>query len=164
MYLVRAFAVAVRSTANPRSRYTLRGYIHYVDRHIRFVSPSRPQYTLRRESQQRLNAVGLAKALLHRAIVTLQLFELTSRGFAVFTAFATLAAPSIKDPSAPNIGRNDNAGPPRFAVGSPLFRRLFSHRFFLRFHANLDLSFHRCPDSSCGGSLTQSRISRSDAS
>jgi len=33
----------------------------YVDRHVRFVPPSRPQYTLRRESQQRSNAVGLAK-------------------------------------------------------------------------------------------------------
>ena len=29
--------------------------------HLRFVPPSWPQYTLRRESQQRYNAVGLAK-------------------------------------------------------------------------------------------------------
>ena len=37
-----------------------------------------------------------------------------------FTAFATLAAPPIKNPSAPNIGRNGNA-PPRFVVGSIRF-------------------------------------------
>ena len=36
------------------------------------------------------------------------------------TAFATLAAPPIKDSSALNIGRNGNA-PPRFAVGSIRF-------------------------------------------
>ncbi|KYN42434.1 hypothetical protein ALC56_03138 [Trachymyrmex septentrionalis] len=40
------------------------------------------------------------------------------------TAFATLAAPPIKDPSAPNIGRNGNA-PPRFAVGSIRFFVVF---------------------------------------
>jgi len=56
--------------------------------------------------------------LFHRAIMMLQFFELTSHGFAV--AFATLPAPPIKDPSAPNIGRNSNA-PPRFAVGSIRF-------------------------------------------
>jgi len=71
-----------------------------------------------------------------------------------FTAFATLAAPPIKDPSAPNIGRNGNTPPPRFAVGSiSLFRRLFPRRFFFQFHAHADLGFHRCPDSGCGGSL-----------
>jgi len=43
-----------------------------------------------------------------------------------FTAFATLAAPPIKDPSEPNIGRNGNT-PPRFAVGSIRF----SDAFFL---------------------------------
>jgi len=36
-------------------------YIHYVDRHVRFVPPSQPQYTLRREFQQRSNAVGFTK-------------------------------------------------------------------------------------------------------
>ncbi|KYN11073.1 hypothetical protein ALC57_16774 [Trachymyrmex cornetzi] len=46
-----------------------------------------------------------------------------------FTAFATLATPPIKDPSAPSIGRNDNA-PPRFAVGSI---RFFIAFFFIVF-------------------------------
>ena len=36
-------------------------YVHYIDRHIRFVLSSRSQYTLRRESQQRSNAVGFVK-------------------------------------------------------------------------------------------------------
>ncbi|KYN29288.1 hypothetical protein ALC57_01277, partial [Trachymyrmex cornetzi] len=44
--------------------------------------------------------------LFHRAIVTLQLFELMPRGFAVVHRFATLAALPIKDPRAPSIGRN----------------------------------------------------------
>ncbi|EGI69382.1 hypothetical protein G5I_01886 [Acromyrmex echinatior] len=64
----------------------------------------------------------------HHAIITLQLFELTSRGFAILT-FATLAAPPIKDPSAPNIGKNGNA-PPRFAIGSI---RFFVAFFFVVF-------------------------------
>jgi len=40
--------------------YTDNVYVHYVDRHIRFV-PFSPQYTFRRESQQRSNAIGLVK-------------------------------------------------------------------------------------------------------
>jgi len=80
-----------------------------------------------------------------------------------FTAFATLAAPPIKDPSEPNIGRNGNA-PPRFAVGSIRFSdAFFLVVFFFDFMFMPILAF-RCPDGSCGGSLAQSRISRSDAS
>jgi len=60
VYCVRAFAVAVRARGNV-TLYADNVYIHYVDQHIRFVPPSRPQYTLRRESQQRSNAIGLAK-------------------------------------------------------------------------------------------------------
>ena len=60
---VRAFVIAVRArgyvTLYVDNADTL--YIHYVNRHVRFVPPSRPQYTLRRESQQRSNTVGLAK-------------------------------------------------------------------------------------------------------
>ena len=46
-----------------------------------------------------------------------------------------------------------------------LFCRLFPHRLLLRIHAHADLGlgFHCCLDDSCGGSLAQSRISRSDA-
>ena len=93
--------------------------------------------------------------LLYRAIMTLQLFELTSYGFAVISL--------IKDLSAPNIGRNGNA-PPRFAVGS--IRFFIAFFLFLRFHAHADLGlgFHHCPEGSCGGSLAQSRIFHSDAS
>jgi len=58
-----------------------------------------------------------------------------------FTAFATLAAPPIKDPSAPNIDRNGNA-PPRFAVGSiRFFVAFFFVVFFFRFHAHADWSW-----------------------
>jgi len=39
-------------------------YVHYVDRQVRFVLSSRPQYTFRRKSQQWFNAVGLAKVYL----------------------------------------------------------------------------------------------------
>ena len=60
MYRVRAFAVAVRARGHV-ILYADNVYIHYVDRHVRFVPSSRSQHTLRRESQQRSNAVGLAK-------------------------------------------------------------------------------------------------------
>jgi len=53
-----------------------------------------------------------------------------------FTAFATLAASLIKDLSAPNIGRNDNA-PPRFAVGNIRFFVAFFLLLLLRFHAHV---------------------------
>ena len=46
-----------------------------------------------------------------------------------FTAFAMLATPPIKDPSAPNIGKNGTA-PSRFAVGSI---RFFVTFFFVVF-------------------------------
>ncbi|EGI57483.1 hypothetical protein G5I_14474 [Acromyrmex echinatior] len=42
-----------------------------------------------------------AAVLFHRAVVMLQLLELMS-ALLSFTAFATLAAPPIKDPNAPN--------------------------------------------------------------
>ena len=66
--------------------------------------------------------------LLHRAIVTLQLFEMTSRGFAVIYRFRH-AGRSVDQGSEPNIGRNDNA-PSRFAVGSI---RFFVTFFFVVF-------------------------------
>ena len=55
-----AFTVAVRARGHV-TLYADNVYIHYIDRHVRFVPPSRPQCTLRRESQQRSNAIGLAK-------------------------------------------------------------------------------------------------------
>jgi len=46
MYCVHAFAVAVRARGYV-TLYAENIYIHYVDRHDRFVPPSRSQYTLR---------------------------------------------------------------------------------------------------------------------
>jgi len=57
---VRAFDVAVRVCGHV-TFYVDNVYIHYIDRHFRFMPPSRPQYTLQPESQQRSNAIGLAK-------------------------------------------------------------------------------------------------------
>ena len=53
LLLLYAFAVTLHSTRII--------YVHYVDRHIRFVLSSRSQYKFRRESQQRSNAVGFVK-------------------------------------------------------------------------------------------------------
>jgi len=51
-------------------------YIHYIDRHIRFVPPSWPQYTLRRKSQQRsdagrtkVHAVCTSNLAFHRVVI-----------------------------------------------------------------------------------------------
>ncbi|KYN23144.1 hypothetical protein ALC57_04448 [Trachymyrmex cornetzi] len=66
------------------------------------------------------------------------------RLFGVFTAFATLAAPLIKDPSAPNVGRNDNA-PPRFAVGNIRFFIIFFVVFFVVFFLIVFLGFMPMP-------------------
>ena len=57
---VRTFAVAVRARGHV-TFYADNVYIHYINRHVRFVPPSQRQYTLRRESQQRSNAIELAK-------------------------------------------------------------------------------------------------------
>ena len=83
-----------------------------------------------------------------------------------FTAFATLAAPPIKDPSALNIGRNGNTLP-RFAVESIRFFVAFFLIIFFGFMPMpiLVLAFIAAQTAgSCSGSLAQSRISRSDAS
>jgi len=77
-----------------------------------------------------------------------------------FTAF-TLAAPPIKDPSAPNIGRNGNA-PPRFAVRSiRFFVAFFLVVFFFDFVPMPILTFIAAQTAAAA---VQSRISRSDAS
>jgi len=53
VYRVCTFAVHARGHV---TLYANNVYIHYIDRHIRFVPPSWLQYTLRRKSQQRSNA------------------------------------------------------------------------------------------------------------
>jgi len=100
------------------------------------------------------------QSAIHRAIVTLQLFELTALLSSI--TFATLATSPIKDPSAPNIGRNGNA-PPRFAVGSIRFFVAFFLIIFFGFMPMpiLVLAFIAAQTAgSCSGSLAQSRISQ----
>jgi len=91
----------------------------------------------------------------------LQLFELTSCGFAVVYRFRHADHSADQGTERANIGRN---APPRFAVGSiRFFIAFFLVIFFFGFMPLLVLTFIAA-DGSCSGSLAQSRISRDDAS
>jgi len=50
--------------------YTDNVYVHYVDRHIRFVLLSRSQYTLRRESSSDPILLGLPKFILYAHLIS----------------------------------------------------------------------------------------------
>jgi len=79
--------------------------------------------------------------LLHRAIVTLQLFELTSHGFAVIYRFRHAGRSADQGSTRAYIDRNENASP-HFAVGNiRFFVAFFLIVFFFDFIPILVLAF-----------------------